>query len=131
MRLSNKRFLAQKTVAALLSVPIFFFGVPAFAASKAIYRIDSVSVTVERAKLNIEAHGAARTGGWSDPRLVVKNATGPTIILELRANPPAPDNAEIQALMPVEASTTLRAPANVLSVQVISETNAVSEAVGR
>jgi hypothetical protein len=131
MQLSNMRFPTGKSCAFLFCAWALCAVTPAFAGPKAVYRVDRVSVTAEGNKITIDASGAVRTGGWFEPRLVVKAAGGPTMVLELRAIPPLQDDAVIQSLMPVEASTTLRMPANVSSVQVISETNTVSEAVGR
>ena len=123
------RILEGKTVA-VLAIAFGFSALPAQAAGpKPVYRIDGVTVETQGNRVSVEARGAVRSGGWSDPRLVVKNSSGATLILELRATPPPSGDIVIQSLLPVTATTTLRATAAASTVQVISETNAVSQPI--
>ncbi len=119
----NRRSLA-------LGVAAVFAIAPAFAAShKAapapVYKVDSVSASTDAGKLVVTAHGAVKSGGWSNPRLrqkISKNAH--VMAFEFIAVPPPPDAAVIQALVPVEAKATASLPpARVSEIRVEAESN--------
>ena len=95
-----------------------------------VYRIDSVSASVEHNRLVVHARGAVKSGGWTAPRLRIESVGTPqdrTLVIGFMAVPPPRGSAVIQALLPVAAdlATRLRRPP-AGAVRVVSETNDVT-----
>ncbi|HJW41021.1 MAG TPA: hypothetical protein VJ476_07310 [Rhizomicrobium sp.] len=105
------------------------------AAPKLVLRVDKVSAVIVRDHLVVSATGAVRSGGWSMPRLHLKEFHIPesdTEVIEFLASPPAPGAVVIQALLPVTATAVFPLPHYAtVQVKVVSETNSVVAPVGR
>jgi len=101
----------------------------AYAASRAVYKIDAVSAVVVHNKLVIKATGAVISGGWEHPRLRVGPQRIPeanTLVVDFMAAPPQHSAMVIQALLPVEATITTSLPHyGTIQVKVVGETNSV------
>jgi hypothetical protein len=122
----------------LLFLVVALFSLPAYAApasppvmpEKPVARIDSLIATAKGNSVVIQVRGAVAGGGWKraalKPAKSVQAADAHTIVLELVAQPPPPDQAVIPGLLPVTASITLRARKGVVSVRVISAANEIT-----
>jgi hypothetical protein len=117
--------------AALLSLPAHAAPAPPPALpEKPVARIDSLVATAKGSRVVIQAHGAVATGGWKRAALKLVKSTQPTdahtIVLEMVAQPPPPDQAVIPGLLPVSASVTLRLRKGMVSVRVVSAVNEIT-----
>lgn len=105
----------------------------AVAAPKLIYRVDTVTVSVDRNQMVVTANGAVNSGGWSSPRLQRKAAHTPESNgeeFEFLATPPATDAVVIQALLPVSATGRFPLPRyGAVQVKVVAESNSVTTPV--
>jgi hypothetical protein len=92
-----------------------------------IYTVDEVTLSPSEtlgpiAAIHVSAKGTARTSGWSNPQLRVRNTRTDGIVeLDFVAVPP--DGAVLPVLSPVSATAEVKIPANFRGVQVFAETN--------
>jgi hypothetical protein len=100
---------------------------PALAADKRVFRIDSLIATEKDGTILVQAKGAVQTGGWTRPRLHVMHSDGHTVTLEFLAAAPPPGMTVIEALVPVTASLALKGRA--ASVHVQTEQNEIASQV--
>ena len=95
-----------------------------------VYRVDRVTAAIVRNHLVVTAMGAVKSGGWTMPRLHLKEFRIPesdTALIEFLATPPLPGAVVIQALLPVTTSAVFPLPHYaVTQVKVVSETNSVT-----
>lgn len=113
-------FLALAAVCACAS--------PALAADKRIYKIDSVIATQKGNMLTIQAKGAVQSGGWTKPRLHVIRKDDKSLVVEFLAAPPPPGMVVIEAMVPVSASTQVRAH-GVAAVNALAEANEMTSQI--
>ncbi|HEY4125030.1 MAG TPA: hypothetical protein VGM36_10475 [Rhizomicrobium sp.] len=90
-----------------------------------------MSATTSGGKLEVTAHGAVSSGGWSNPHLRQKSSKDAHVMaFEFVAVPPPPDAAVIQALVPVTAEATASVPAaRVSEVRVDANSNDATVAI--
>ncbi|HEY0107535.1 MAG TPA: hypothetical protein VGB91_15750 [Rhizomicrobium sp.] len=100
------------------------------AAPALVYRIDRVTAAVVRNHLVVSAMGAVQTGGWTLPRLHLKEFHIPesdTEVIEFLAMPPPAGAVVIQALLPVAATAVFPLPHYAtVQVKVVGRSNAVT-----
>jgi len=115
-----------------ISAAILCFGIalasgPACAQSL-VYRVDKATAVLDGRDLLVHVKGAARTGGWEHPHLVVHGAAdGKHLEIHFVATPPQDASAVVQSEVPVNVSLKTRAPGKgVSAVKVVSATNAVT-----
>src|SRR5882757_962346 len=104
-----------------------FIAVPAVAAEKRVFRIDSLIATQKDGVILLQAKGAVETGGWTKPRLHVMHGDGRTITVEFLATAPPPGMTVIDALVPVSASVAMKGRAT--SVHVLADENEITSQV--
>jgi hypothetical protein len=104
----------------LLIATTLICALPAHAADRRVFRIDSLIATPK---------GAVQTGGWSRPRLRVIHSDRHIMTLEFLATPPAPEMTVIGGLVPVAASFRLKSHAT--SVHVLADENEIATQVLR
>ena len=115
---------------AIFAVASALCAVPAEAAEKRVYKVDSVIATVKGQKLIIQAKGAVQTGGWKGARLhVIHSAEPKSMTVEFLATPPPPGMAVIEALVPVEATLELRARPHIANVHAVADANEVTSQI--
>jgi hypothetical protein len=100
---------------------------PAFAAEKRVYRIDSLIASQKDGVIALQAKGAVQSGGWSKPRLHVVHGDGHTLTVEFLATPPPAGMTVIEGLVPVAAETDIKGHA--LSVHVLADENEMTSQV--
>ena len=101
----------------------------AAAAQTLVYRVDQATAVKDGQYLVVRVKGAVRSGGWENPRLVVRRSIGTKSDLEVKfvATPPEHVHAVVQSLVPMSASMKTRAPGkSVAAVRIVSETNSVT-----
>ena len=106
----------------------------AAAAQTLVYRVDQATAIKDGQYLVVRVKGAVRSGGWENPRLVVRRNAASTRNLEVRfiATPPGNASAVVQSLVPMSASMRTRAPGKpVAAVKIVSETNSVTAQIVR
>jgi len=103
--------------------------VPAMAADKRVFRIDSLIASQKGGQIILQAKGAVPTGGWSKPRLHVLHNDGRVMTVEFLATPPPPEMTVIDGLVPVAASAQIRGHAE--SVHVQADENEITSQVLR
>jgi len=113
---------------------LFAFALAAVAASAQtlVYRVDKVTARSEGAALVIVVKGAVRSGGWTQPRLVMHKPAARdsgNIEIDFVATPPKNKKAVIQSIVPMNVRMTLRLPRGQNAVQVHAETNSVTAPV--
>jgi hypothetical protein len=113
----------------LLIAAALICALPAQAADRRVFRIDSLIATQKGTSIDIEAKGAVQTGGWSKPRLHVIHSDGHVMTLEFLATPPPPEMTVIGGLVPVAASFQLKNHAT--SVHVLADENEIATQVLR
>lgn len=117
-------------VAALWSALAAATATGAAAAPELIYKVDHVTATTVGRHMVVSATGAVRSGGWTSPRLHLKEIHIPesdTEVIEFLATPPAPDKVVIQALLPVSVTAKMRLPRyGSVQIKVVAETNSVT-----
>jgi hypothetical protein len=100
------------------------------AAPKLILRVDKVTAAIINNRLVVSASGAVDSGGWTMPRLHLKEVRIPesdTEVIEFLATPPAPSTVVIQALLPVQATAVFPLPRYAtVQVKVEGQSNAVT-----
>ena len=101
--------------------------VPALAAEKRVFRIDSLIATQKNGIIQLQAKGAVETGGWTKPRLHVMHAEGHTITVEFLATAPPPGMTVIDALVPMTATADVKGRAT--SVHVLADENEMTSQV--
>ncbi len=111
----------------LTAACILLCTMPAFAAERRVYKIDSVIATQKDGVLVVQARGAVATGGWKNARLHVLHNDGHAMTVEFVAAPPPPGMTVIEALVPVEARVTVRGRA--ASVRALAEANEMTSQV--
>jgi len=101
----------------------------AAAAPQLIVKVDKVTAAIIRNHLVVSATGAVRSGGWTMPRLHLKEFHIPesdTEVIEFLATPPAAGAVVIQALLPVTATAVFPLPHYAtVQVKVVTETNSL------
>ena len=110
----------------LALLALCLIALPAQAAEKRVWRVDSVVATRAGNTVVVQVKGAVKSGGWSHPRLKLARGDGHTLVLEFLAQPPSADAVVITALMPVTAKATLRAGRGMVTVKAIAEANDVT-----
>jgi len=101
--------------------------IPAFAADKRVFRIDSLIATQKNGVIRVQARGAVQTGGWTKPHLHVMHGDGHLLTLEFLAAPPPSGMTVIDGLVPVTA--TLEIKGRAASVHVLAEENEITSQV--
>jgi hypothetical protein len=119
-----------------LILAIVAFGLAAATATAApaapvlIYKVDKVAAAIIRNHLVVSASGAVNSGGWTLPRLHMKEVHIPesdTEVIEFLATPPVSDSAVIQALLPIQTTATFPLPRyGAVQVTVVAQTNSVT-----
>jgi len=102
---------------------------PALAADKRVFRVDSLIAAQKDGSVLVQAKGAVQTGGWTKAHLHVMHSDGHTVTLEFLAAAPRPGMTVIDALVPVTASLALKVHA--ASVHVLAEENEIATQVLR
>jgi hypothetical protein len=101
----------------------------AAAAPRLVYRVDKVTAAIVRGRLVVSVNGAVSSGGWTAPRLHLRELTAAEVnteTVEFLATPPPPDTVVIQALLPMTTTAVFPLPRYaVTQVKVESENNAV------
>ena len=100
---------------------------PAMAADKRVFRVDSLIATQKNGIILVQAKGAVQTGGWTKPRLHVVHGDGRTLTVEFLAAAPPPGMTVIDGLVPVTAS--LETKGHAASVHVQAEENEITTQV--
>jgi len=99
-----------------------------------VFKIDKVTAAIIRNHLVVSATGAVRSGGWTVPRLHLKDFHIPesdTEVIEFLATPPRTGEVVVQALLPVTATAVFPLPHYAtVQVKVVSETNGVTAPIG-
>ena len=100
----------------------------AASAQSLVYRVDQATAVLDGGNLLVRVTGAARTGGWTYPRLVIRGISGRKHLeLQFVATPPRNSAAVVQSVVPVNVSLKTHAPRNRISaIKVVSETNTVT-----
>ncbi|HEY0301495.1 MAG TPA: hypothetical protein VGC36_09195 [Rhizomicrobium sp.] len=99
------------------------------AASKPVYRVDSVVARIVKNHLVVQAKGAVTSGGWTRPRLHLEPhvAEAPDQVISFQASPPLGNAVVIQALLPIETTAVFLLPRyGTVRVKVTAETNSVT-----
>jgi hypothetical protein len=116
--------------AALLFILIAFAASAAAAPVKPVYRVDEATAVIASHHLVITAKGAARSGGWTHPRLIVRKGSPPEanqLEVWFMATPPPSNAVVIQATVPMKVKLKTRLPPyGVAEVKVVSETNTMT-----
>ncbi len=101
---------------------------PDTSAARLIYEVTEADFAVLESfplQLQISARGRTRTGGWSDPVLVLDEDASDlnTLVYQFRAT--APRGMATQAFSPIEATARFMPydPEHVTQVQIVAETN--------
>jgi hypothetical protein len=117
-------------LAAAISALVAATATAASATPVLIYKVDRVTAAIVRNHLVVSASGAVKSGGWTLPRLHMKEFHIPesdTEVIEFLATPPLADSVVIQALLPIQTTATFPLPHYaVVQVKVVSETNSVT-----
>lgn len=119
----NRRSMAIGFAAIFAIAPAI--AAPHKATPEPIYKVDSVVTTSDAGKLVVTAHGAVKSGGWTNPHLRPKLSKDAHVMaFEFVAVPPPPDAAVIEALVPIEAKTIAPRPAARISeIRIDAESN--------
>ena len=96
---------------------------PAHAADKRVWRIDSLIASQKGDAVIIQAKGAVQTGGWKAPRLHVIHSDKTAVTVEFLATPPPAGMTVIEALVPVEAQVRLKLKTRAPAVRVLADAN--------
>lgn len=93
-----------------------------------VYRVDQATAVADGRFLVVRVKGAAKTGGWEHPHLVMRGTSGNgDLELHFVATPPEDTAAVVQQVVPVTVSLKTRAPhKSVAAVKVVSQTNTVT-----
>jgi hypothetical protein len=122
--------MRQMLVAAALSLLAAATATGAGAAAKLIYKVDRVTATTVGNHLVVAATGAVNSGGWTAPRLHLKEFHIPesdTEVIEFLATPPRGNEVVIQALLPVSVTEKFPLPHYAtVQVKVVAESNSVT-----
>ena len=122
----------RRTILAAALVALAAATAPAAAAGSPslVYKIDRATAAIVRNHLVVTAMGAVKSGGWTLPRLHLKEFRIPesdTEVIEFLSMPPLPGAVVIQALLPVTTTAVFPLPHYaVTQVKVVSETNSVT-----
>ncbi|HWA30725.1 MAG TPA: hypothetical protein VG867_06495 [Rhizomicrobium sp.] len=109
-------------------------GSAAAASLKPVYKVDSVGASIHGRKLTIIVAGAVSSGGWTKAKLLLKGRKpeSKTLDYEFVATPPSPDEAVIQALVPVGITFVTRLPPyGVTEIRVNAESNSATAKITR
>jgi hypothetical protein len=116
----------MRVSAAILFFLIVLASGPA-AAQALVYRVDQATAFKDGQYLVVHVKGAARSGGWENPRLVVRRSNKKNIEVQFVATPPEDAEAVVQSLVPMHATLKTRAPGKTVgAVKIVSETNSVT-----
>jgi hypothetical protein len=123
------RTMRQLIVAAALSALAAATATASAAESRLIYKVDRVTATTVRNQMIVTATGAVNSGGWTSPRLHMKEFRIPesdTEVIEFLATPPRGHEVVIQALLPVTVTAKFTLPHYAtVQVKVLAESNSV------
>ena len=113
--------------AMLLALPVCAMAAPV-APDKPVARIDSLTATLRKGRVVIQAKGAVMGGGWSHVSLkVVKTGSDPhTLVVEFVGLPPPANEAVIPGLVPVAASLTVPNRRGIVAVRAVSDANEIT-----
>jgi hypothetical protein len=102
----------------------------ATAAPQFVFKVDKVTAAIVHNHLVVSATGAVKSGGWTLPRLHLKEFRIPesdTEVVEFLATPPPTGAVVIQALLPVTTTAVFPLPRYAtVQVKVVAESNSVS-----
>ena len=110
----------------LTALALIATALPAAAAEKRVWRVDSVIATQAGTSIVVQVKGAVQSGGWSHPRLRQVHGDGHTLVVEFLAQPPAATANVITALLPVTARITIRGSGSAVTVKAVAEANDVT-----
>lgn len=96
---------------------------PAHAADKRVWRIDSLIASQKGNTVIIQAKGAVQTGGWKAPRLHVIHSDKTAVTVEFLASPPPAGMTVIEGLVPVEAQARVKLKTRAPAVRVLADAN--------
>ena len=103
------------------------------AAPALVFKVDKVTAAIVRNHLVVRADGAVKSGGWTAPRLHLKDVRvpeGDTETFEFQATPPASGAVVIDALLPITATAVFPLPRYAtVQVKVMAQSNAVAAPV--
>jgi hypothetical protein len=95
-----------------------------------VLKVDRVTAAIIRNHLVVNASGAVNSGGWTSPRLHMKEVHIPesdTEVIEFLATPPTSDTVVIQALLPIQTTATFPLPRyGAVQVTVVAQSNSVT-----
>jgi len=97
-----------------------------------VYRVDKVTARSEGAVLVIVVKGAVRSGGWTQPRLILHKPAARdsgNFEIDFVATPPKNKKAVIQSVVPMNVRMTLRLPRGENAVRIHAESNSVTAPV--
>jgi hypothetical protein len=121
----------RRTILAAAFLALAAATAPADAAAPVlVYKVDRVTAAIVRNHLVVTAMGAVNSGGWTMPRLHLKEFRIPesdSELIEFLATPPMPGSVVIQALLPVSTTAVFPLPHYaVTQVKVVSQTNSIT-----
>jgi hypothetical protein len=102
------------------------------AAPTLVYRIDKVTAAVIRGHLVVSVSGAVRSGGWTLPRLHLKEthpSEGKADVIAFLATPPPHGAVVVEALLPITTTAVFPLHYAMKQVTVEAETNAVTATI--
>ena len=102
---------------------------PAQAADKKVWRIDSLIATQQGGVITVQAKGAVMSGGWKNARLKLVKSDAHGASFEFIAAAPPSGMTVIDVLVPVSATAQVRARAG--SVRAAAEENEMTTQVLR
>jgi hypothetical protein len=102
---------------------------PAQAADKKVWRIDSLIATQQGGVITVQARGAVMSGGWKNARLKLVKSDAHGASFEFVAAPPPSSMTVIDAVVPVSATAQIRVRA--ASVRAAAEENEITTQVLR
>lgn len=111
------------------TLAFLLISLPAFAADKKVWRIDSLIATQQGGVITVQAKGAVQSGGWKNARLKLMKNDAHGATFEFVAAAPAPGMTVIDAVVPVTATAQLRG--RTASVRAAAEANEMTTQVLR
>ena len=121
----------RRTILAAALLALAAATAPTQAAAPAlVFKVDRVTAAIVRIHLVVTAMGAVSSGGWTMPRLHLREFRIPesdTELIEFLATPPLPGAVVIQALLPMSVTAVFPLPHYaVTQVKVVSQSNSVT-----
>ena len=110
-------------------IAVLLLTLPAQAADKKIWRIDSLIASQKNGVVTVQAKGAVMSGGWKNARLKLVHSDAHGASFEFIAAPPPSGMTVIDAVVPVTATAQFRARTG--SVHAAAEENEMTVQVLR